>query len=253
MKPDAMRRHFETIDSTNEAAKQWACDANTPAPHGAVVTADEQTNGRGRRGRDWVSTQGKGIYLSVLWRPEIAVTQIGQLTIVVALAAARCIEEISSLRAQTKWPNDVLVNGKKIGGILCEAEIKNGRIEFVIAGVGLNINFDSDQLPPRPIFPATSLLLETGRTTEISLAREMLVKQLQQEYSRYADGQWNTQRGEFIERCVTLGKRVGVRNEGEEYSGVAVGVDKDGLLIVQTENGLREVVAGDVFELTTDH
>ena len=241
-----MRRHFETLDSTNETAKQWARDASTLAPHGAVVTADEQTAGRGRRGRNWVSPKGTGVYLSIIWRPEIQTAQIGQLTIVVALAAARALEKISGLELQTKWPNDVLLNGKKIGGVLCEAELENGKVKFVIAGIGLNLNFETSELPVRPVFPATSLRIESGREFEIEAAREVLIRNLEREYTRYADGDWNAQRGEFIARCCILGEKVCVSNELHEYSGVAVGIDKTGMLVVQTESGLQTVAAGDV-------
>jgi BirA family biotin operon repressor/biotin-[acetyl-CoA-carboxylase] ligase len=241
-----MHRHYDSIGSTNDAARAWASDASTPAPHGAVVSADEQTAGHGRRGRDWTSPRGKGVYLSIVWRPEIEVARVGQLTIVVALAAACAIEEISGCRAQTKWPNDVLLDGRKLGGILCEAQFENARVGFVIAGVGLNLNFVREDLPERPIFPATSLLIETGREYSVEAARETLIARLQHEYSRYDGGEWNAQRGEFIARCALLGQTVRVKTEGTEYSGVAVGVDPDGLLVMQNSDGLRTIAAGDV-------
>lgn len=242
-----MRRHYESIRSTNEAAVSWARDESTPAPHGAIVTADAQTHGHGRRGRDWASPPGKGVYLSVVWRPEIAVADVGQLTMITAFAAASTIEKISSLSVSTKWPNDVLLNGKKIGGVLCETGLEKDRIAFVVAGVGLNINFTAAEFPERPIFPATSLAIETGKCFDVESAREVLVTCLQHEYSRYGDGEWNTQRGEFIAQCSILGEPVRVQNENGEYSGVAVGIDHNGLLVVQNENGLRTVAAGDVF------
>jgi BirA family biotin operon repressor/biotin-[acetyl-CoA-carboxylase] ligase len=246
-----LHRHLETLESTNETAKAWASDESTPAPHGASVSADEQTGGKGRRGRDWVSPKGRGVYLSVVWRPEIAAMQLGQMTIIVALAAAQTIEKLSGLEAQTKWPNDVLLRGRKIGGVLCEAEFASERVEFIVAGVGLNINLRADELPERPIFPATSLQIETGQEYCIEAARELLLQQLQQEYSRYAEGNWNAQRGEFIARCTLLGCPIEVRGERTTYSGVAVGVDRHGLLVVQNAEGLQTVAAGDVSIVTT--
>jgi BirA family biotin operon repressor/biotin-[acetyl-CoA-carboxylase] ligase len=241
-----MHRHYESIGSTNDVARAWASDASAPAPHGAVVSADEQTNGHGRRGRDWVSPRGKGVYLSMVWRPQIEIAQVGQLTILVALATARAVEELSALRAQTKWPNDVLIGGRKLGGVLCEAQLDGARLSFVIAGVGLNLNFAREDLPERPVYPATSLLLESGREYAVETARDVLIASLQREYARYTDGEWNAQRGEFIARCILLGQPIRVQDEGEEYSGVAVGVDSDGLLVVQNSEGLRTIAAGDV-------
>lgn len=241
-----MRRHFATINSTNEAARLWARDESAPAPHGAFVSANEQTGGRGRRGREWVSPSGKGVYLSVVWRSGCAPSQVGRLTIVVALAAARAIEELSGIMAQTKWPNDILLRGRKVGGVLCEAELENMAVAFVVAGVGLNVNFTSEDLPDRPIFPASSLLLESGREFDVEAAREVLIARLEHEYARYESGQWNTQRGEFIARCAIIGEVVTIKGEQREYSAVATGIDEDGLLTVQTEHGLQSVAAGDV-------
>lgn len=246
-----MHRHYSTIGSTNDVAKEWARAASTSVPHGAIVSADEQTHGRGRRGRSWVSPRGKGIYLSTVWRPKMAAHQIGRLTIVTALAAAQALEATAALRIETKWPNDLLINRKKVGGVLCEAEFKNNgtaedAVEFVVAGIGLNINFEEEEFPQRTIFPATSLQIETGKIWPLEPLREACAQALQAEYSRYATGGWQTQRTEFIARCITIGELVTVENESQSYSGVAAGIDKNGTLTVQTETGIRPVVAGDV-------
>jgi len=243
---NALHRHFESIGSTNDEAKKWARDESTPAPHGAIVSAEEQTFGHGRRGRDWASPKGKGVYLSIVWRPKIAPTQIGQLTIVTALAASRALKEMSGLNIETKWPNDILFNRKKIGGILCEAEIKNGEIEFIVAGVGLNANFEQNDFPKRPVFPATSLLIETGKPVSIANLQAACIKTLQREYSLYEAGGWDSQRAEFIARCAIIGEHVWVRDEQQEYSGVATNIDDDGILMIQTATGTRRVLAGDV-------
>lgn len=241
-----MRQHYETIDSTNEAAKLWARSGSTPATHGAVVTADSQTRGRGRHGREWVSPPGKGVYLSMVWRPQIEAHQVGRLTIVAALGAARALESVAAKNIETKWPNDLLLNRKKIGGLLCEAELKTDGVEFVVAGIGLNANFEKEDFPERPVFPATSLLLETGKTWPIEELREACIASLHDEYSRYEAGQWQTQRAEFIARCAIIGEAVSVSSGEQEYSGVAVGIDEDGILLVQTASETRRVVSGDV-------
>lgn len=241
-----MQRHYETIGSTNDEAKAWARDESTPAPHGAIVSADEQTCGRGRLGRDWVSPRGKGVYLSVVWRPKIAPAQIGQLTIITALGAVRALKEVSGLNIETKWPNDLLVNRKKIGGILCESKLQNGDIDFVVAGVGLNANFTKSDLPDRPVFPATSLMMETGNSVSIKELQSACIRALQTEYSRYESGHWSTQRAEFIARCAIIGEHVWVRDAAQEYSGVATNIDDDGVLIIQTATETRRILSGDV-------
>lgn len=241
-----MQRHFETIDSTNDTARLWARDADAPAPHGAVVSADQQTAGRGRQGRAWVSPGGKGVYLSMVWRPKIAPHHIGQLTIITALGAARAIEGLGAPPVDTKWPNDLLLHRKKIGGILCEAEIKNGAVEFIVAGVGLNANFEHSDFPPRPVFPATSLLCETGRHWPVHELRTACIDALKTEFSRYQKGDWETQRAEFISRCAIIGEPVTVRDTVQEYSGIASGIDENGFLIVQTPTGNRCIISGDV-------
>ena len=241
-----MRQPYETIDSTNEAAKLWARAGSTPAAHGAVITADSQTRGRGRHGREWVSPPGKGVYLSMIWRPQIEAHQVGRLTIVAALGAARALESVAAKNIETKWPNDLLLNRKKIGGLLCEGELKSDGVEFVVAGIGLNANFEKEDFPDRPIFPATSLLLETGKSWPIEELREACIASLRQEYSRYESGQWQTQRAEFIARCAIIGEAVSVSSGEQEYSGVAVGIDEDGILLVQTASEMRRVVSGDV-------
>jgi BirA family biotin operon repressor/biotin-[acetyl-CoA-carboxylase] ligase len=140
-------RHLETTGSTNDEAQRWALEG---APHGAVVRADEQTHGRGRQGREWCSPAGLGLYLSLILRPDIALSQVPQLTMLAGLGAARAIESETNLPANVKWPNDVILRGRKIGGVLSEARphAENPqRVEFAIVGIGLNINFARQDLP----------------------------------------------------------------------------------------------------------
>jgi len=158
-------RHFQICDSTNDLAARWAQDG---AAHGSLVRADAQSLGRGRLGRSWNSPAGCGLYFSVVARPQnLALEHAAQLTIVAALAAARGIEKMIARNVAVKWPNDVILGERKIGGILCEA-VANDRaeIEFAILGIGLNINFEPDDLPPNPKIQASSLLMETARRWE---------------------------------------------------------------------------------------
>jgi len=236
-------RHYPTVSSTNEIAYEWA---QVGAPHGALVTAGQQTAGRGRRGRSWVSPTDKGLYLSLILRPSVAVAQTPQFTILAALATARVVEQQSGLSARTKWPNDILLHGRKIGGILSEAHLDNGQLDFVVVGVGLNVNQESTDLPPRPIFPASSLLLETGRVWALEAMLQAWLQEMGNVWIAYIRGEWDALRGEFENRCEGLGRTVTVVTETVTYQGVATGIDGDGVLLVQTARGVHRVVAGDV-------
>jgi BirA family biotin operon repressor/biotin-[acetyl-CoA-carboxylase] ligase len=236
-------RHFDSVSSTNEVAHDWAREG---APHGALVTAATQTAGRGRRGRSWSSPADKGLYLSLILRPQAEVAEIPHFTILAALATARAVEKQTGLSAQTKWPNDILLHGRKIGGILSEAYWDNGRLDFVVVGVGLNINFTQEELPPRPIFPASSLLIETARTWSLDEMLQSWLKEMDEVWSTHAAGGWSTLREDFQKRCEGMGRNVTVVTETETYQGVATWIDGDGVLLVETESGVRRVVAGDV-------
>ncbi|MBV9467912.1 MAG: biotin--[acetyl-CoA-carboxylase] ligase [Abitibacteriaceae bacterium] len=224
-------------------AMDWA---NEGAPHGAVVTADAQTDGRGRRGRSWSSPAGKGLYLSLILRPQIQPAQVPQLTILAALAAVQLVEKECGLVAQTKWPNDILLNSHKIGGVLTEADLSGNGVKFVVVGIGLNVNFQTADLPDHPIFPASSLLIETGRGWPVPEVGQAWLREFGLLYAIYDKSGWNSLRDDFQSRCLGLGEPVTVTTENEKYYGIASRLDDDGILIVQTSNGPRRVVAGDV-------
>ena len=208
--------------------------------------ADAQTGGRGRRGRAWTSPPGKGLYLSLILRPSIEPSQVPHLTILAALAAAQGIESECGVTVKTKWPNDILMNRHKIGGILTEADFASGIVKSVIVGIGLNINQTVDELPLRPIFPASSLLLETGREWPLPRITEVWIAEFSALYHHYERGGWPRLRDEFQRRCLGLGEPVTVTTETGKYYGLAARLDEDGILIVQTSNGPRRVIAGDV-------
>ncbi|HVF11357.1 MAG TPA: biotin--[acetyl-CoA-carboxylase] ligase [Abditibacteriaceae bacterium] len=236
-------RHLRTVASTNEVAHEWA---HAGAPHGALVTAEQQTAGRGRRGRAWSSPAGEGLYLSLILRPAMTAPQVSRCTILASLATARAVEKQTGLGTHTKWPNDVLLHGRKIGGILSEAHSENGQVAFIVIGLGLNVNQESADLPPRPIFPASSLLLETGRAWPLETMRHAWLKEMHELWSTHAAGGWDSLRQEFQNRCEGLGRMVTVTTESATYQGVATGVDADGVLLVQTASEVRRVLAGDV-------
>jgi len=263
-------RHLGTTESTNDDALRWARDAATDgaAPHGSVVRADSQTRGRGRLGRSWVSPPNLGLYVSVILRPAMEVAQVPQLTMLAALAACDAIEEQTRLRAGVKWPNDIILHNRKVGGILSEARLIEARliearliearlgeartqedsssVEFAVVGIGLNVNFQASDLPHDAKVPASSLRLESGDLMDCDALFKSLMFALQNRYESYANGRWPDLRREFESRDVLQGRLVRVESERETYHGRAIGIDEDGVLEVRTESGVRRVVAGDV-------
>jgi len=223
-----LRRHFAEIDSTNTYALAWP-----DAPHGALVWADCQSAGRGRLGRSWSSARGKGLYFSLVLR-DLAPDVRSRLSLLVGLGVSQAVETLSGISTQIKWPNDVLARGCKIGGILCE-----GTSERLVAGVGLNLNQLNADLPERPIFPASSLLLLSGRSFDVGEALECVIGSLNDVLE---DGDWEKQRAQIEARLFGLNEvaRVG------GVVGLLRGVGDDGCLLLQSADGTREMRSGEL-------
>lgn len=247
-------KHFGETASTNDDAMVWArADGEQRAPHGSVVRADSQTCGRGRLGRDWISPPDLGLYISLILRPEIEMTYVPQLTMLAALAAADAVENMTQLRAQVKWPNDIVLHNKKIGGVLSEAQngaenpISSTRfVEFVVIGIGLNVNFGAGDLPRDAKIPASSLRLESGDLQSCDALFQNLMFALQSRYETYERDGFELLRREFERKDILQNRAVRVETERETYRGRAISIADDGVLVVQTERGARRVVAGDV-------
>ena len=258
-------KHLGETASTNDDARVWARDGAT---HGSVVRADSQTRGRGRLGRSWVSPPDLGLYFSLILRPEIPMAHVSQLTFLAALACVDAIQETTGLRADVKWPNDLVLHEKKIGGILCEAantapaniasanmaplnvapasiEYSN-RVDFVVVGIGLNLNFCADDLPHDAKLPASSLNLESGNFQDGDALFKSLMWALQGRYERWKNGGWDDLRRDFAQKDILQNRLVRVQTETEIFRGRVRGIDTDGVLLVRSETGLRRVVAGDV-------
>jgi BirA family biotin operon repressor/biotin-[acetyl-CoA-carboxylase] ligase len=237
--------HFFTIGSTNDAALKMG---HEEAPHGTVVLAEQQTAGRGRVGRAWHSEKSNGIYMSVLLRPALTPVEAPMMTLVAGLAARDAVAEQTGLAPDLRWPNDLLLNGKKFGGILTEMHAEPDRVHFVVVGIGVNVNHESLPADLRGI--ATSLRIETGRTHSRS---DLVVRIL-----RGLDGYYNQllrKDGEAILRRFSevstfcAGKRVRVATAKETFLATTAGLEPNGVLRVTRENGKTEaVLAGDVRE-----
>jgi len=229
---------YPSLSSTNDIAKR---EARKGAREGTVVLAEEQTAGRGRLKRAWLSPKGS-IALSIILHPTPA--QLPSLIMVASLAVAHCIEKVSGLETQIKWPNDVLIKGKKACGILIESDVRGSAVDYAVIGIGINVNL----LPadfPEIAATATSLAQELGR--EIS-RREMircLLVEAEKLYLALPEG--DSVFREWRDRLVTLGKEVELISGKTSYKGVAESVANDGsLLLRQPDGNLIKIVAGDV-------
>jgi len=235
--------YWPQIGSTNDEAKRLAQNG---APEGTLVIADHQTSGRGRLDRRWESPPGSSLLMSLLFRPELAPRQAQRLTMICGLAVLDAVEQETGLRLGLKWPNDVLVNGAKVAGILTELGLSGDQVDYVVVGIGLNVNLEPTQLPGDLLMPATSLSEASGREVArlpllqaFLLAVEGRYQSLKSGLSPYA---------EWAERLVTLQKPVTVSDaDGEMIEGVAEAVDADGALLVRlADDQMRAVLAGDV-------
>jgi BirA family transcriptional regulator, biotin operon repressor / biotin---[acetyl-CoA-carboxylase] ligase len=237
-------RHVATTGSTNDDLKMLA---RSGAAEGTVLSADEQTGGRGRRGRTWNAPAGSSLLLSVLLRPtSMPADESAALTMLAAVACAEAIEAATPLKVTLKWPNDLLVGGRKVGGILLETELARSALVWAVIGMGININWnpaDDPALAANATSLATALGHPVGRA-EILFA---VLQHLDARYARLrAGGQeelWTAWRG----RLGMLGQPVVVEEAGQTTYGVAEDVTRDGALVLRTENGRTwRITAGDV-------
>jgi BirA family biotin operon repressor/biotin-[acetyl-CoA-carboxylase] ligase len=229
---------YPSLSSTNDVAKRRAKEG---AKEGTVIIAEEQTAGRGRIKRRWLSPRGS-IALSIILYPPLA--YLPSLIMVASLAVADSIEEVTDLKAQLKWPNDVLVNGKKICGILVESDVRGDKVDYAVIGTGINININPADFPR--IAPlATSLSHELGREVSRREVVQSLLAHTEKLYLALEDGDTVFRR--WRERLVTLGKEVKVSSGDASYQGIAESVSSDGSLLLRQPGGsLLKIVAGDV-------
>ena len=237
-------RVFEETTSTNDVIEKLARDG---VKEGVVVFAESQTKGRGRLGRKWMSPTHKGLWFSILLRPELSPQETTQLTVASATALRRAIKNVTGLSADIKWPNDLLVGGKKVVGILTEMSAEVDRVRHVILGIGVDVNQDTGEFLPELRKIATSLKIETGEEiSRAELATEIL-RELDADYERICGGKFSQLADEWETGCLTIGKNVSVQMGARLIRGCAEALDDDGALLVRSEHGhLERVIGGDV-------
>ena len=234
---------YEETGSTNDDIKQMA---NEGALNGTLVVADRQSAGRGRRGRAWISPKGEAVYMSLLLRPKCMPNQASALTLVMALAVTEAMEELAPGRSGIKWPNDIVMNGKKVCGILTEMALEQTTIDYVVIGVGINVNqsiFDTEIATI-----ATSIALELGRKITRTELIGRILHYFEKEYAEFAK---TYDLGSLMERyngyLLNRDTQVRVLDPKGEYEGFALGINSQGELMVKRQNGeIEAVYAGEV-------
>ena len=234
--------HYKEVDSTNAEARRLSVEG---AESGLVVTAKKQTAGKGRRGRSWESPADENLYLSILLRPSLEPEKAPMLTLVMAYSVAKALQK-EDIQVLIKWPNDLVLSGKKVCGILTEMNLSGAQVEDVIVGVGLNVN--TMKFPDELEDKATSLRKETLRELECGELLQLILKEFDKQYQRFLENQ----NLEFLQEdynamLINRDREVMVLEPGKEYLAKALGINKFGELLVQKEDGGTEAVfAGEV-------
>ncbi|CCQ97064.1 Bifunctional protein BirA (Includes: Biotin operon repressor; Biotin--(acetyl-CoA-carboxylase) synthetase) [[Clostridium] ultunense Esp] len=235
--------YLDTLTSTNMKAKEMAFNEE----EGTIIIAEEQTKGKGRLGRNWVSPKGKGIWMSIILKPEMAPSEVAKLTLIGAAAVNKGLEEIG-IGSCIKWPNDILIQDKKVCGILTEMSCELNMINYVIMGIGINVNLDSEDFNRKLIDKATSLKIITGSKIDRKRLTAKILNHFEDLYIPFKE------RGDISktihisrENSILIGREIRIIREDTEYIGQALDIDDEGQLIVKYKDGkVEEVFSGEV-------
>ena len=236
-------RIYEELTSTNDKIREFA---EAGADEGLAILANEQTGGRGRLSRKWDSPPNMGLWFSILLRPNLNLKKSGLLPLTAAVAVADGIERELAIKPQTKWPNDLLLQGKKFCGILSEAKIIEDNFKFIILGIGINLNQKLQNFPDTFRSHATSLSLHVNKKIDKTALLAKILESFEKWYHELAKKRFNSILKEWKTRCAHLGSQVKIVTPNEEITGIAEDISKNGLLLLRTQDGERkEILAGD--------
>ncbi len=235
--------YFSEIGSTNDEAKKKAVAG---CPEGTLVITETQLGGRGRLSRGWFSPVAKGLWFSVVLRPPFPPQEAPKCTLMAAVALNRAIRDVTGIPCGIKWPNDILCNGRKLVGILTEMSAEMDAINHIVIGMGINVNIDAAEIPPELKTIATSVSIETGaEVSRIDLFIKVL-ERLEEIYLQVKTGGFSVVLDAWRQESITLGRMVNVIGLDKSFVGKAIDIDNDGALLVETEQGVERVLAGDV-------
>ncbi|WP_339297286.1 biotin--[acetyl-CoA-carboxylase] ligase [Paenibacillus sp. FSL R5-0623] len=214
---------------------------------GAVVIAEEQTGGRGRFGRQWFSPPGKGIWMSILLRPDLPLQHTPQLTLLTGVAVCRAVRACSGADAGIKWPNDLLIDGRKVCGILLESTVEDHEVRYCIAGIGVDVNFDPEDYPEDLTTIATSLKMETGQPVDRTKLTAAILTELEQLYYLYQKEGFGVISALWEALSVSMNREITVTNPHGVIEGKAIGLDPSGALIVEKHDGEHTlIISGEI-------
>lgn len=232
--------YYESVGSTNDEAYSVA---EKGAPEGTVVISESQTRGKGRMGRKWESPTGGGVYMSVVLRPDVPIDQVPTITLVAALSVVNAIKKVSGITAGIKWPNDIMYNDKKLCGILTEIKAQPDKVDFLIVGIGINVNSKIKDLPD----VATSIKEGTGKAVDRVLLVKSILSELENDYEIFQKKGFGALRDECKKFSLVLNKSVKITVHHKVTTGTAVDIDEKGALIVEDDRGkAQRVFSGDV-------
>lgn len=234
--------NLSTIDSTNNYMKSIASSMD----EGTIITSEEQTSGRGRIGRNWTSPSSKGIYMSILLKPNLDPTKVSKLTLIGAAAVYKALKCIG-IESQIKWPNDIVIGSKKVCGILTEMDCELNRIDYIVMGIGINVNLDEIDIPDEISKKATSLKIVIGE----KVGRQELLALVLNHFEKLYD--YFKKNGDILEvikickeHSALLGKEVQIIQSGDIRIGRAIDINKDGELVVEFDEGIERIISGEV-------
>ena len=234
--------YFKEVDSTNDVAKYLA---ENGAEEGTVVIAEIQNRGKGRRGKTWISPPG-GVWMSIILRPDIPPSKAPQLTLVTGVAVAETLKKELKLDVGIKWPNDILIGNKKVCGILTEVNASINKVNYVVVGIGIDMNVDVPLFPPDLQKGATSLKNELDTEINGAMLVQKFLLDLEKLYIKFTEGKFPDILNKWRFLSKTIGSEVEVRTRGKTIRGDAVGINKDGILILELEDGsLRKIISGE--------
>jgi BirA family biotin operon repressor/biotin-[acetyl-CoA-carboxylase] ligase len=232
-------RYFREVRSTNEIAGEIASNC----ADGTIVLAEMQTSGKGRLSRPWISPPG-GIWMSLILKPHIPLAKVYRINMAISLAIARTLSSLYGLKPGIKWPNDILINERKLCGILMEINAEVDRLNYAVVGIGINANVDAESFPAE--WKATSIEIELGQVVSRTQLIQRLLLEIEEAYTKMDLAEIYSQ---WRDRSVTLGKNVRISSQDGDFEGEAVSLSEDGALEIKHPEGIRRVIAGDCIHL----
>lgn len=237
-------QHEKVVDSTQKLAMKLA---NEGAEEGVVVSANIQTAGRGQKNRTWYTGDGENIAVSIILRPNLKPNECQQLTLISAVAVVQAIKEVTTIEASIKWPNDILINGKKLVGILTEMKIIDQQLQHIILGIGMNVNTSANDFSNEISQIATSLMIETNSEIDKLKFMQVLFERLEIIYRQFLNEGFKTIKPLWENAAMIVGKEVIATNNNKVIHGTAIGISDEGILLIKDEfEIIHEIYSADI-------